>query len=181
MDDESYWQKQLLVGLAMLLVVGVLIGGIVAFAGIKVADLAGLNKTATTAGSGEHLHVPRNAETPTTPVPTTAAPPSSSTATTAPPTHQPPRQQPFTLTISPTTVSPYERINLTGTYAVPDGTSLQVQRQESGSWADFPTTASVTGGRFTTYIQTGHTGLNRLRMTDTASGRSSEVATVTVQ
>lgn len=184
MDDETSWQKQLLIGVVLLLVVGALIGGVVAVASIKAADLAGINGTTGTGTgrSNEHLHVPRNAGTPTT-APLTTAPPASSAAPTSAhtsaPTSKPPRPA-FRLTISPRTASTYERINLTGTCQAPDGTSLQVQRMEAGTWLDFPTTASVSAGTFTTYVETGHTGVNRFRMTDTASGRSSNVATVTV-
>ncbi len=182
MDDDSNWQRHLLVGVCMLLVVGALVGGVLAFAGIKVADLAGIGQTNTTTRSHDRLHVPRNAETPTKSAPTTPAPTSSSPST-APPTRKPhkPHAPALTLAISPATASTYERINLTGTYAGHDGTSLQVQRQEGGTWVDFPTTATVSGGSFATYVETGHTGVNRFRVTDTSGGRSSKVATVTVR
>ena len=43
MDDETDWQRQLLVGLAVLVAVGALIGGIVALISIKAADYAGID------------------------------------------------------------------------------------------------------------------------------------------
>ncbi|MBA2560589.1 MAG: hypothetical protein H0V07_12035 [Propionibacteriales bacterium] len=186
MDDESHWQKQLLIGLVMLLVVGALIGGIVAVASIKAADLAGIGDTTSgTRSRDDRLHVPRNADTPTTApsgtvTPETGSAPTTS-ATTSPPTRNKRPRRALTLTISPATASTYERITLSGRYQAPEGTSLQVQRMEGGGWVDFPTTASVSAGTYSTYIETGHTGVNRFRVTDTASGRSSDVATVTVQ
>lgn len=180
MDDESTWVKQLAIGVGMLLVVGGLIGAIVAFAGIKVADLAGITGTSPTTRSEERLRIPRNVSTPTTAP--TSTPPST---TNSPPTSSPPSstatpERAITLTVSPRRAPSFARITLTGTYRAPDGTSLQVQRQEGGGWVDFPTTTTVNAGRFSTYIQTGHTGLNRIRMTDVTRGRSSEVVTFTI-
>ena len=181
MDDENAWLKQLAIGVGMLLVVGGLIGAIVAFAGIKVADLAGITGSSTTTGSPERLRIPRNASTPTTPAPTSAAPTTSdSPPTSSPPSSSSKPERAITLTVSPRTAPSFARITLTGTYRAPDGTSLQVQRLEGGSWVDFPVTTTVSGGRFSTYIQTGHTGLNRIRMTDVVDGRSSEVVSFTI-
>jgi LysM repeat protein len=169
----------------MLLVVGVLIGGIIAFAGIKVADLAGLNDdTSSTGNSSQRLHVPRNGYTPSTGT-RSSAPQTSTTpgggapsTTTSPPNK--PHKPHFTLTISPTSASTYEHIDLTGTYDAPDGTALQVQRKENGSWVDFNATTSVSNHQFHTYIETGHTGVNIFRVADVFRGTSSQIATVTV-
>lgn len=180
MDDENAWLKQLAIGVGMLLVVGGLIGATVAFAGIKVADLAGITGTSTTTGSQERLRIPRNASTPTTPAPTSAPTTSISPPTSSPPPSSSKPKRAITLTVSPRTAPSFARITLTGTYRAPDGTSLRVQRLEGGGWVDFPVTTTVSGGRFSTYIQTGHTGLNRIRMTDVVDGRSSEVASFTI-
>jgi hypothetical protein len=45
---------------------------------------------------------------------------------------------------------------------------------------DFPTTASVSRGQFSTYIETGHTGVNRLRLVDPSTGESSNVVEVNI-
>jgi hypothetical protein len=55
-----------------------------------------------------------------------------------------------------------------------------VQRFENGGWTDFPTTASVRGGIFTTYVMTGRVGMNRFRVLDPSSGRSSNPVRVRV-
>ena len=183
MDDERSWPKQLLIGLVMLLVVGAVIGVVVAVAGIKVADLAGFNDDAPSTRSNSRLHIPRNADTPTTAPTATTPPTSASTTLTTPPTSASTSKRPkpaFTLAISPARASTYERVNLSGIYRAPDGTTLQIQRMEGGAWVNFPVTTSVSGGRFATYIETGHAGLNRFRMTDPATGRSSSEATVTI-
>ncbi|MDX6327249.1 MAG: hypothetical protein QOK15_3603 [Nocardioidaceae bacterium] len=182
MDDESHWPRQLLIGVVLLLVVGAMIGGIVALAGIKVADLAGINDDKTPAHSNQRLHIPRNAHTPdsdpsTSGVPSTSGPPST-TATSKPPPHHPAGG--LTLTITPKTAAKYAEISLSGTYKGHDGATLQVQRKEGGSWADFPTTTTVSGGQFAVHIETGHFGLNHFRMTDTSRGVSSNTAFVTI-
>lgn len=84
------------------------------------------------------------------------------------------------LDVSPQQVGPSERINLTGRYQGADGVTLQVQRFEGGSWADFPVTASVNGGTFQTWIQTSRTGEQRLRMLDTQDETASNEVTVQV-
>jgi hypothetical protein len=72
-----------------------------------------------------------------------------------------------------------ERIYLSGRYPGQDGSTLQVQRFEGG-WTNFPVTTSVSGGRYSTYVQTGNTGRNRFRMLDTSTGRASNPVTVTI-
>jgi hypothetical protein len=85
------------------------------------------------------------------------------------------------LSITPLSVSPGQRINFTGTYGKHDGVSLQVQRLENGTWADFPTNAQVSLGTFATYIETSHTGAQKFRVYDAGAGAASNVVTVTVQ
>ena len=93
-----------------------------------------------------------------------------------------PRPKPPALSLraSPAQVSPGQRITLTGDFRGHDGARLQVQRFESG-WVDFPVQATVTGGSFSTYIITSRSGVNRLRVTDPASGRASPAVRVTVR
>lgn len=79
-----------------------------------------------------------------------------------------------------TSVTPLERIDLTGSYAAGEGAVLQVQRFDGGGWQDFPVTALVSGGTFSTYIQTSLPGPTRFRMTDTDTGATSNEIVVTV-
>jgi hypothetical protein len=42
---------------------------------------------------------------------------------------------------------------------------LQVQRKEGASWSNFAdVTATVNGGTFATYVETGQSGMNRFRV-----------------
>lgn len=79
-----------------------------------------------------------------------------------------------------TSVSPMQRIDLTGTYPSGEGAVLQVQRKSGGSWGDFPVTASVSGGTFSTYVQTSQTGRVRFRVVDSDSGAKSNPVTVRI-
>ncbi|HEX7738301.1 MAG TPA: hypothetical protein VF426_01495 [Marmoricola sp.] len=83
--------------------------------------------------------------------------------------------------MTPLTVAPMERINLTGTYGRRDNISLQVQRYENGTWADFPTEADVSLGTFETFVETSHTGANKFRVYDAQNDVGSNVVTVTVR
>jgi len=70
----------------------------------------------------------------------------------------------ISLSAGQTSVSPMERIDLTGTYQGGEGAVLQVQRLEGGSWSDFPVTVSVSDASFATYVQTGQAGKVKLRV-----------------
>lgn len=84
------------------------------------------------------------------------------------------------LQVAPSSAQPMERLNLTGTYAGRNDVSLQVQRLEDGTWADFPTEANVNMGRFETYVMTSHTGPNKFRVYDPTTQTASNVVTVTI-
>lgn len=92
-----------------------------------------------------------------------------------------PTKAKVTLFVAPQSVSPGERINFNGVYVDgEEGTSLQVQRRESGTWTDFPVDATVQGGSFETWIQTSRTGEQVFRVYDVAAERASNTVTVTV-
>jgi hypothetical protein len=191
MDDQTSWEKQLLVGAAVLVAVALLVGGIVAVVALKAADVAGLTSepgnNSPTGPPAMSEDLPESASAPTTSAPATSQPPTSSPTTTSPPSkddrkkdRKKKRRNRIELQVSPPSAGTYERVNLTGSYRAGDGATLQVQRLESGSWVDFPTSATVSGGTFSTYIETGHTGPNKFRMLDTATGRTSNVAVVRI-
>ena len=83
------------------------------------------------------------------------------------------------LTAGQNAVGPMERIDLTGTYDQ-EGAILQVQRFAAGAWGDFPVTASVSGGTFSTYVQTSSTGQVKFRVVDTDSGQQSNEVVVQI-
>lgn len=184
MDENTSWQKQLLVAAGMLLVVGLLVGGVVAVVALKAADVAGVGQPrvqGTEPPPGLGTSTPPATESPTD-SPTTSAPTTSAPTTSATTRTPRPRPQPaIRLLASPQQTQAYERVNLTGVYrGAADGTSLQVQRAEGSVWADFPTSATVSAGTFATYIETGVSGLNRFRMLDTTTGRASNVVKVRI-
>ena len=165
-------------GLVALVTVGLVVGlvlGIVTLVGSHVAGLGGEHGS-TGAGGGPSLYLP-------TPVPTT----SSAEAVTR--TSQPSAPAPKTSKAAPqitlqageTSVAPMQRIDLSGVYQDGEGAVLQVQRQGDGdSWEDFPVTTGVSGGTFSTYVQTGRPGVQRFRVRDSDSGLVSNVVSVTV-
>jgi hypothetical protein len=74
-----------------------------------------------------------------------------------------------------------QRIDLTGIYPGGEGAILQVQRKLDGKWQDFlSVNVAVSGGQFSTYVQTGQTGQQQFRMRDTSSGLVSNVVRVQV-
>lgn len=172
MDEEPTWQRQLLIGLVVLLAIGVLIGGIVAVIAVKAADYAGLGNNSGNSSPQPILPTTGGATR-------TIAPPSTTNTPPPPPPTKPTNR--FTLLASPKTAGSYEKVNLTGQYSGPEGSTLQVQRSiGSGPWADFPTTTTVHGGTFATYIKTGMTGVNHFRMLDKTTGTMSNVVDVTI-
>lgn len=189
-DEDTPWYLQLLVSMAVLVGVAALIGGVLAVGGLAATRLLDF-PSASSSSASVSTPTASSSSTPTTLAPTfpkQTTSPHSPKQTTSPhsPRTKPPRtthspELSITLMASPPQVSAYQRIDLTGTYLAATGTTLQVQRKESnGDWLDFPTTASVDGGRFTTYIETGRTGTNFLRMADSATGKVSNVVTVQV-
>jgi hypothetical protein len=93
---------------------------------------------------------------------------------------KPRRRQPLTLQAGSARAGTFQRITLSGRYPGGNGTSLQVQRREGGSWARFPTSAGVRGGTFSTYVASGQSGPNAFRVIDPATGRASNVVVVNI-
>ena len=72
------------------------------------------------------------------------------------------------------------RVNLYGHYPRHAGARLRVQRLEGGRWGGFPVSVTVRGGRFRTWVVSGHRGTNRFRVRDPATGKVSAAVAVTV-
>ncbi len=91
------------------------------------------------------------------------------------------KQNVISLSLAQSSVAPMEQIDLTGVYPGGEGAILQVQRFENGRWVDFPASpVSVSNQTFSTYVLTGISGVQRFRMLDTDSGRTSNEVKVTV-
>jgi hypothetical protein len=189
-DDETSWPRQLLIGIGALVAVALVIGGVVSVVALAAARVAGVAEGPATASAKPSLYMPSGKPTvKVEPYPAASgsasghashqASPSGKPSTK--PTEKPRKKSPgISLQASPLQVRAHERINLSGVYKGGDGAQLQVQRREGGSWTDFPVTASVSGGTFHTYIVTGHTGTNALRVVDQRNGRASNVVRVQV-
>lgn len=184
-DDGDEPVKPVLVGLGALLGVALLIGGLISLIALGAASVVGVGgEDGQKADEPERsLFVPPLSPT-QRPTPTPPASPAETGDTTRPTEPEKPRKKKLrpriALTANPSTVGSMQRINLTGSYPGGGDATLQVQRKE-GSWQDFPTSASVRGGTFATYVLTGRTGPNRFRVVDEATGRSSNPVTVTVR
>ncbi len=226
MDENTSWQKQLLAGAGLLLVVGLLVGGIIGLVALKAADVAGVGGTPTPdTGPPPGLGpIPTSPETtaptkPTTTQKTRTPPTTTQTTRTPPPTTQPvptfptfptppttqpvptfpttqttepapttttttrtpqPLPQVIQLVATPLQATSFERVSLSGTYPAPAGTILQVERNRGAGWAEFPTTATVDAGTFSTYVATGILGANQFRVVDTSTGKLSNIVIVMI-
>lgn len=94
-------------------------------------------------------------------------------------TRSPREQRAIRLRAGAGSAAAYEEVTLSGSYAGRNGVTLQVQRFEGGGWAAFPTSATVDGGSFSTFVASGQSGPNRFRVVD-PSGEASNVVTVNV-
>lgn len=154
-------------------ILGVVLG-IVAIAGAHVFGIGG-----GSASADASLYIPSlpslvsHSAIPAPPSQPDVAVPSNSASVSTPPTS-------ITLVASQTAVAAMEQVTLSGTYAGGEGEIVQVQEESGGSWTAFPIPGvAVSGGQFTTYIQTGHTGT--FRVIDTSTGATSNSVTITVQ
>lgn len=183
-DDETPWSRTLLMGLGALVAVSLLVGAVVGVVALGAAKLSGIDSAGSGPTAEPSLYMPTG-EPSTSPEafpdpPEVSEPSPTEETTTAAEPSPTKKPRPITLQVYPGEVSGGERINLTGVYQTGEGATLQVQRFENG-WTDFPVTARVSGGTFTTYVLTSRTGLTRFRVTDVATGRSSNPVRVTIR
>ena len=164
--------------LLVVLAVAVVIGVIVAVVSVTLLKSSGILPQAGPSDQPSHV-VPHSSSPATSGSqgPTTTEPAQTPTGLSTTTTPQAPHGM-IQLTANPLTAGTYERINLLGSYRGSGSPTLQVQRLEGGQWVDFPTSATVSSGQFSTYIETGHTGVNRIRMLDPSTGQSSNVVAI---
>jgi len=170
-------------GVGVLLIVSLVIGGVASVFALGVAKVSGIDSASSRASEKPSLFIPSESPTPragaTHSSATASASPSPSPSPSASKTTKKPAPSGFVLRAFPAKVAAGQRIYLTGRYPGGAGSQLQVQRFEGG-WADFPVTAGVAGNQFSTYVSTDRSGLNRFRVLDPATNRSSNVVKVTV-
>ena len=178
-------QRPVISGLLALVGVAVAVGlvtGIAVLAGAHMLGLGG-GRAAVAGDAGASLYLPKPQKTKASDGPSItlgSEPSSSSGDTSSPSIHQAKKQ--ISLQAGEASVSPMGRIDLTGTYPGGEGAVLNVQKFSNGSWQDFYSiSASVTNGTFATYIQTGTPGVNRFRMIDSDSQRTSNEVKVTIR
>ncbi|MEO5853007.1 MAG: hypothetical protein ABIQ15_10890 [Nocardioides sp.] len=177
-------EHPILQGLIALVTVGVTIGLLVGLGTLLLTQGLGLGEGSATAvdtasGGSQTMLLPKPEETATSPGPLVSLQPSEETGAAGSTGSAAPTTQ-IVLSAGQTAVAPMQQIDLTGSYAGGEGAVLQVQRFDGGGWQDFPVTASVSGGSFTTYIQTSQTGEVRFRMADTDTGATSNEITVQI-
>jgi hypothetical protein len=186
-DDEKHPIVSGLIALVSVTVVVGLLLGVVTLVATHVLGVGGGGNTASSADQTLYLPTPTPTPTPSDPLVTLTAHPSDSslpsepaTSSAAPIKSAAPAKR-ITLSAGETSVAPMQQIDLTGVYPGGEGAILQVQRKVDGTWQDFlSVNAAVSGGQFATYVQTGQLGVQKFRMRDTASGRVSNVVSVTV-
>jgi hypothetical protein len=172
-------------GLVALIGVGLAIG-LLAGAGTLLATRVlglGAEATATDSSARQTMYLPKPQKTTPTDQPTSQSTLAPATQPTGPVHTTPSQNSGITLSAGETQVAQMGRIDLTGTYPTGEGAVLQVQRANGpgdNSWVDFPVTVSVSGGQFSTYVQTGRSGPNRFRVVDTDTGKASNEVTITV-
>lgn len=176
--------RPVLAGLLALVGVGSVVGlllGLGTLAGTQALGLGGASgDTTATDAQSMYLPKPKRTQAPTGPLITLL--PDGSTKKSEPrpsPTQSSPQFE-ITLSAAQPTVSSMQQIDLSGSYPAGEGAVLQVQRFANGGWMDFPVTVSVSGGAFSTYVQTGQTGVNRFRVVDTNTGKASNEVKITV-
>ena len=182
-DGGDSPRRALLTALAAMAGVAVLVGLAVGGAAVSVVNFAGVGSSGGGSGGGgeESLFIPRYKPTETVEADLGLPSPSKSEKKDRKPKKEPsPRTDQVKLFVAPQSVGPGDRINFNGVYVDGDGVALQVQRKENGTWVDFPVTATVQGGAFTTWIQTTRTGEQLFRMYDESADRASNTVRVTV-
>jgi hypothetical protein len=176
MDKDQH--RPVLTGLVALVGVAVvigLLGGLAVMVGVKATGIGGASTATDESATPSTFKLPKPSDTGSSiPVPEDSVEPSTGEETSEAPA------EPISLTSAQQSVSPMQQIVLTGTYQAGEGAILQVQRLEGGTWSDFPVTASVSGGTFSTYVQTGNVGPNQFRVVDTDTQAISNEVSVTV-
>lgn len=188
-DDQDKPGNPVLSGLVALLAVslavGLILGG-VALVGTRLLGIGGDSSASTGASEKESAIIPRPSRTeadgPQFTLHTEDPEATETEEVEVEPSETKTRKadKAITLQAGQTAVGNFERIDLTGLYPGGEGAILQVQRFENGQWTDFDATVSVSGGQFTTYVQSAQTGVNKFRVIDNATGETSNPISVTV-
>jgi hypothetical protein len=177
-------QHPVIAGLVALVGVGLAIGLLAGGATLVATRVMGLgaDATAVDTGSKQSMYLPKPEKTTASSAPSSAPTLTAVSEPTGPVRTTKSPATGISLQAGQTRVGPMQRIDLTGTYPTGEGAVLQVQRATGpgDSWVDFPVTVTVSGGTFSTYVQTGRSGPNRFRVVDTDSDEVSNEVTITI-
>ena len=181
-DGGDSPKRALLLALSAMAGVALLVGLAVGGAVITVLHVTGVDAAESSASAKAHetLYMPRYHPTKTPQGDDLGLPQPSPSESGTKSSSPSPKTDRIKLFVAPQSVRPGERINFNGVYVDGEGVALQIQRNEGGAWTDFPVTATVRGGVFSTWIQTSHTGKQQFRVLDKTTNRTSNVVTVTV-
>ena len=188
LEPQNTREHPVAYGMLALVGVGVVVGlimGLGALAGARVIGV-GEPDTSSTGGGEASMYLPRPEPTKPDNGPQLTLAPGEKTPSTRKSEPEESettkkRAKAISLSAAQTTVGPMEDIDLTGVYPGGEGAILQVQRFENGSWVDFPASpVSVSDQTFSTYVLTGQPGVQRFRMLDTGTGKTSNEVRVTV-
>ena len=193
MEDPQDLRERVIGALGAVLAVALVIGavaGVAAYGAVRASGLGGgdLAAASTSPSSAPSSSGPAGTASPSaSPTPSPSASPTPRPAHHSTPKpkkksrhHHPRRHVRLTLAARERHVSPMGRIDLHGRYPRHGGTRLVVQRFQGGRWSRFPVSVTVRGGRFHTWVASGHRGPNRFRVVDPAGGRASAPVTVRV-
>ena len=187
--DSNDERHPVAAGLLALVAVGLAVGLVLGGAALAASKVLGIGESgsgsgAATGGASLYLPKPERTDAPTGPLitldPTEGSPGGKSSPSESPTESETEKEERISLSAGQTAVGPMEPIDLTGVYPGGEGAILQVQRFTGGAWTDFPVTTPVSNETFSTYIQSSQTGVNRFRMIDTASGRTSNEVKVRI-
>jgi hypothetical protein len=190
-EGSTHERHPIVAGLLALLAVGLAVGLILGGAALAATQVLGVgddDSASDDASSDASLYLPQPEKTGRADGPLiTLAPGNEETEESDPkdPDDEPTQKEtkkesPISLSAGQTEVGPMEPIDLTGVYTGGEGAILQVQQFTDGKWDDFPVTTPVSDETFTTYIQTSQPGLNKFRVTDTKTGKSSNEVRVRI-
>jgi hypothetical protein len=178
-------ERPVLTGLTALVAVAAVVGlllGVVALVGTQILGLGGDKTTTGTATGGDSLYLPAPQETSEDASgKITLAPgdPTSSSTQSPEATKKPERE--IKLSSGKTRVASFGQIDLSGSYPRGEGSILQVQRFENGKWVGFySVSVTVSGGSFSTFVQTSRSGANKFRVIDTDTDTTSNAVSVRV-
>lgn len=179
-DQEPRPERPLLNGAVALIAVALTVGAVMAVVAVIAARMVGLSGDQSSAGGADRQEsavIPTASRTPDDGPATTFGtddPESDESEPEESESTKPPKEGEIVVEAEETSVPNFGQIHFSGTYPGGDGAVLQVQRKTPGTvWENFDVTVPVSDGGFTSYVQTGVSGVNIWRVVDPETGATS--------